>query len=377
MNRPSMLLALAVAALTACNQDGAVTGPTAPSSKLAFSRVGAEGGHGAVYTLTNLSTGNTVAIFKRDEDGTLTSAGTVATGGTGTGTGLASQGAVELSPDGAWLYAVNAGSNDISIFRVDRGLTLMNRFASGGTTPISVTVHDRVLYVLNAGGAGNISGFALDGHGGARPLAGSTQGLSGAASMVSPEEVAFNPDGHWLVVTEKGTNLVDVYAVEADGVADPGTSYKSVGSGPYGFAFGNDGVLFVSEAATGSASSYELDRGSLSVVSGEVMDFHAAPCWLVVSGDARFAYAANAHDGTISGFTVGSHGTLALLDPSGTTASPGAGNLDLAFDSESKFLYQLRGSGSITAYRVERDGHLTELSVTRGLPGSATGLAAR
>src|SRR5208282_2867512 len=111
-----------------------------------------------------------------------TSAGTVATGGTGTGAGLASQGAVELSEDGTWLYAVNAGSNDISIFRVGRGLTLTSRFASGGTTPISLTVHDHLLYVLNTGGTGNISGFALDSRGGATALKGSTHTLSGAAS---------------------------------------------------------------------------------------------------------------------------------------------------------------------------------------------------
>jgi 6-phosphogluconolactonase len=378
MSKHGMLgFALAVAALTACNQDGAVTGPAAPASQLAFSRVAAEGGRGAVYTLTNLSTGNAVAIFRRAPNGTLTSVGTVPTGGAGTGAGLGSQGAVALSEDGAWLYAVNAGSNDVSIFRVGRGLTLTSRFASGGTTPISLTVHDHLLYVLNAGGAGNISGFALDSRGGATALKGSTQSLSGAASTVSPEDIAFNHDGRWLVVTEKGANLIDVYPVDPTGVADARKSYPSVGSGPYGFAFGNDDVLFVSEAATGSASSYDFDHGSLSTVSGEVMDFHAAPCWLVVSDNEEFAYAANAHDGTISAFTVGDHGTLTLLDPSGTTATPGVGNLDLAFDQAGKFLYQLRSAGSITAYRVEHDGHLTLLEVTDNLPGSVTGLAAR
>lgn len=355
-----------------------VTGPAAPASaKLVASAVAAEAGRAAVYTLMNLTSGNSVAIFSRTADGTLTFAGTVATGGTGTGAGLGSQGAVVLSEDGAWLYAVNAGSNDISIFRVDRGLTLTSRFASGGTRPISLTVHDHLLYVLNAGGAGNITGFALDSHGGATPLAGSTRSLSGAASTVVPEEVAFNHDGHWLVVTEKGANLVDVYPVDPQGVAGARTSYQAVGLGPYGFAFGNDDALLVSEAATGSASSYDFDHGVPSTVSGEVMDHHAAPCWLVVSQDGLFAYTANAHDGTISGFTVGDHGTLTLLDPSGTTATPGAGNLDLAFDHESKFLYQLRSGGPITAYRVEHDGHLTLLGVVGTMPGAVSGLAAR
>jgi len=343
MNRLIAFAALAAALVAACNQDRAITGPAAslaPGISVGEMAGAAEGGRTAVYTLMNSTSGNSVAIFDRAEDGSLTAAGTVATGGLGTGAGLGSQGAVVLSEDGAWLYAVNAGSNTISMFRVDRGLTLGN-------------------------------------HGGATPIAGSTRGLSGT-SMASPEEVAFNQDGHWLVVTEKGANLLDVYPVDPHGAAGARTSYNAVGGGPYGFSFGNDDVLFVSEAGTGSASSYAFDHGSLTTVSGAVMDHHAAPCWLVVTHDGRFAYAANAHDGTISGFVVGEHGKLTLLDADGTTATPGAGNLDLAFDRDGKFLYQLRSSGPIAEYRVEHDGHLTLLGATSvSMPVSVSGLAAR
>ena len=379
------LVALAVAGLAACNpQNLGITSPAKAASANEVSSIGAtiaaEGGRAAVYTLLNSATENMIAIFARAKDGTLTPAGTVPTGGLGTGSGLGSQGAVVLSDDGAWLYAVNAGSNTISMFRVDRGLTLASTFPSGGIQPISLALHDHLLYVLNAGGSGNITGFALtlDNHGWATPIAGSTQGLSGAPSTVSPEEIAFNHDGHWLVVTEKGANLIDVYPVDWHGVAGPRTSYQSVGQGPYGFSFGNDDELLVSEAATGSASSYDFDHGALTTVSGKVMDYHLAPCWLVVNQDGSFAYAANAHDGTISGFVVGHHGKLTLLDANGTTAEPGTGNLDLAFDHDSKFLYQLLSSGPITAYRVKQDGHLTLLGVTTvTMPVSVSGLAAR
>jgi 6-phosphogluconolactonase len=377
MTRQITLIALAVAGLAACNEDRGITGPSASAVQgISASAAAAEGGRAAVYTLMNLTSGNAVAIFSRATDGTLTPAGTVATGGTGTGAGLGSQGAVVLSDNGAWMYAVNAGSNDISMFRVHRGLTLTSRFASGGTMPISLTVHDHLLYVLNAGGSGNITGFVLDDHGGARSLGGSTRGLSGPASAVGPAEVAFNHDGHWLVVTEKNTNLLDVYAVGPHGAAGPRTSYAAAGVTPFGFSFGGDDELFASEAS-GTASSYDLDHGSLATVSGAVATHHAAPCWLVVNHEGRFAYTANAHDGTISGFVVGDHGTLTLLDPSGTTATPGAGNLDLAFNHDAKFLYQLRSSGPITAYRVEHDGHLTLLGVAGSMPGAVAGLAAR
>ncbi|HUI72323.1 MAG TPA: beta-propeller fold lactonase family protein, partial [Spirochaetia bacterium] len=155
------LVALAVAGLAACNpQNLGITSPAKAASANEVSSIGAtiaaEGGRAAVYTLLNSATENMIAIFARAEDGTLTPAGTVPTGGKGTGSGLGSQGAVVLSDDGAWLYAVNAGSNTISMFRVDRGLTLASTFPSGGIQPISLALHDHLLYVLNAGGSGNI-----------------------------------------------------------------------------------------------------------------------------------------------------------------------------------------------------------------------------
>src|SRR5256884_476735 len=150
--------------------------------------LGAVEGWRAVYTLTNQVAGNAGAVFNRAADGTLTAAGTIATGGTGTGGGLGSQGAVALSDDGRRLFAVNAGSNDVSVFSVSPpGLALASRTASGGTLPISLTVHGNVLYVLNAGGTGNISGFAVGTSGALTAIAGTTRPLSG--SNVGPARV--------------------------------------------------------------------------------------------------------------------------------------------------------------------------------------------
>src|SRR5438046_6156120 len=98
------------------------------------------GNAGAVYTLTNSPFGNAVAAFDRAADGTLTPAGTYATGGAGTGAGLGSQGAVVPSNDGRQLFAVNAASNSISLFAVGpNGLSLQDVAASGGSRPISIT----------------------------------------------------------------------------------------------------------------------------------------------------------------------------------------------------------------------------------------------
>ena len=101
-------------------------------------------GDGAVYTLTNSASGNAVAVFERDRDGSLTARGTVATGGNGTGAGLGSQGALILDDDR--LFAVNAGDNTISLLQVDRRgkVRLADVDPSGGARPISVTVHGKV-----------------------------------------------------------------------------------------------------------------------------------------------------------------------------------------------------------------------------------------
>ena len=374
------VLALATAAIAASSPNRGGTGLTGPAAlRAARVDVSAVGGSGerAVYTLTNRTSGNAVAIFTRAADGRLTAAGTVSTGGTGTGGGLGSQGALALNDAGQLLFAVNAGSNEISAFLVnpEGRLALAARVASGGTQPISLSAHGHLLYVLNAGGSGNINGFTIGADGALSPIPGSTRPLTGTA--VGPAQVAFSPDGRLLVVTEKTVNRIAVYTVGPDGVATGPTSVASAGVRPFGFAFGQRDGLFVSEAA-GTASSYQVgENGRLTVVSGAVATHQGAPCWLVVTTDGRFAYTANAHSGTISGFRVGPDASLSLLDVSGQTAKVGAGNIDLALPTNGQYLYQLNGSGTITALRVQDDGALETIGVFGGLPAGVAGLAAR
>lgn len=374
------VLALATAAVAASSPNRGGTEPTGPVALRAAGLGVGEGGRsaeGAVYTLTNQTSGNAVAVFTRAADGRLTAAGRVSTGGTGTGAGLGSQGALGLTADGQLLFAVNAGSNEISSFVVDPEgrLSLAARASSGGKRPISLTTHAHLLYVLNAGGQGNISGFTVGANGALSPIPSSTRALTGTA--VGPAQVSFSPDGRLLVVTEKTANVIAVYAVGRDGLATGPTSVASAGVTPFGFSFGLRDGLFVSEAS-GTASSYEVSEdGRLTVVSGVVATHQGAPCWLVVTTDGRFAYTANAHSGTISGFQVRRDASLSLLDASGQTASVGAGNIDLALTPNSQYLYQLKGSGTITALRVQDDGALETIGVVAGLPAGVAGLAAR
>jgi 6-phosphogluconolactonase len=328
---------------------------------------------GAVYTLTNSATGNAVLEFARAADGTLTAQGTYATGGLGSGAALGSQGAVILSDNGRHLVAVNSGDSTVSLFDVHPGgLTLDATVASGGSNPISATVHGDLLYVLNGNG---ISGFTV-GKQSLTPLAGSTRPLG--AGSAGPAQIQFSPDGSLLVVTEKTSNTIDTYAVDGNGIAGPPVVSASAGGTPFGFDFDNRGHLLVSEAA-GSASSYDVSTTGASTISGAVATHQGAPCWLVVTKNGRYAYTANAGGGSISGFSVGENGSLTLLDASGATASLGAGShpLDEAVSGNGQYLYNLTdGAHRISAFRITEDGSLSPAG-TIAVPAGAAGLAAR
>jgi 6-phosphogluconolactonase len=332
--------------------------------------------HGSVYTIDN-SAANSVLQFQA-AGGVLSLVGTYSTHGSGTGSALASQGAVAISNDGHWLVTVDAGSNQVTAFQVngDGSLTFASIAGSHGTMPISVTISRDVVYVLNAGTsavAGSIAGFTLGNDGQLTYIAGSSLLVGGAAGS-SPEQIGFNNRGNVLVVTEKAANLIDTYTVAKSGLASGPTTIASNSAGPYGFAFTNKDDLVISEAATGTLSSYSVSRdGTLTTISGSIPDFGSAPCWVAVTQDGRYAYTSNAHGGTISSYSISGRGALILR--SSVAASTSIPTLDLAFNSNSHFLFVLNG-GHITSFEVHPDGRIAQVSVTGALAGSATGLAA-
>lgn len=343
---------------------------------------------GALYTMTNGAAGNSILAFHRTAEGTLIPAGMFSTGGRGTGAGLGNQGGVVLTHDNRWLFAVNAGSDQVSVFRVRRiGLVLTALVGSGGVQPISVTVHHDLVYVLNAGGAAKskdgIAGFRLAPDGDLTAIAGSVRPLS--AESTGPAQIGFSPDGNSLVVTEKGTNLIDVYAVGRDGRAGPPRSHQSAGKTPFGFSFGLRGQLFVSEAAGGATdastvSSYKLTRsGTLTPISAAVPSTETAACWLVVTKNGRFAYTTNTGSASVTGLAIQPTGKLTLLEPDGQSGRTGARPIDMGLSVGGRFLYTLNaGDASISGFRVMRgDGSLKPLPGIGKLPSGLNGLAVR
>jgi 6-phosphogluconolactonase len=342
----------------------------------------------AVFVMTNNADANQVIAFQRDPNGTLDdphSYGTDGRGSGGTVDPLASQGSLTLSTDGAWLFAVNAGSGSVSVFRVNGAkLELTDRVATEGSEPNSVAQFGSLVYVLNTAGSSSVVGFNFT-NGRLVRIPNSLRLLSGNA--VASGSVAFSPDGQFLIVTEKATNNLDVFKVQSDGSLSQATITKSVGPGAFSASFTRNHVAVVSETGAGgpnssAISSYSVQSdGTLTAISSSVPTLGSANCWNVVTPDGRFVYVSNAGSGSISGFAIGSGGTLTPLPGTILALNPtGSANIDIAVSSDGKFLYTLNaGTGAVGIFAIQpTNGTLTELGTAGSLPAAAglNGIAA-
>jgi 6-phosphogluconolactonase len=340
-------------------------------------------GTGQVFTMTNAASGNEILIFNHHPQQGLVGAGSVATGGDGTGAGLGNQGGVILSKHHRRLYAVNAGSDSVSVFRVRKGgLTLIDTIPSDGSQPVSLTRHDNLLYVLNAG-SDSIAGFTINGDGTLNPLAGSVRALSGGGT--GPAQISFTPWGDALVVTEKATNRITTFLVDEDGLPGQPVVNPSAGATPFGFDFDRYGHLLVSEAAGGapdasSLSSYDIqDDGMLMVLASAVPTTETAACWVEMSRNGRYAFTTNAGSSSISAFESGHDGSLMLTTEDGVAASTGAGSapIDLALSIHGNYLFSLSAAnGTIAAFRLVGNRELVPMPGVTGLSTTVNGLAA-
>ena len=344
---------------------------------------------GAVYTMDNAPDGNNVWVFGRMPDGSLTAPSAVPTEGLGTGGGLGNQGAVQLTSDGRWLLVCNAGSDEISVFhRTPHGLVLTDKADSEGHQPISIAIHGPLVYVLNAsgavGGADNIAGFLFL-HGHLLHLPNASYSLS--ADNTGPADISFTSDGRNIIVTEKATDLIDSFKLGDYGSVTGMSMFPSPVPTPFGFAAGRHNRIYVTEANGGGAnpggssvSSYYVNHdGDLESISVSVPTHQTAACWVILSGDERFAYTANTPDDSFSSFRVRHNGQLELLESEAATLPTGSGPVDMALSHNGRFLYSLNaGNGTIGAFQMNRfNGALKPLSgADGGMPGSFNGLAA-
>jgi 6-phosphogluconolactonase len=343
---------------------------------------------GHVYVNDNTKGTNTIGAFDRHADGTLTplAGSAFPTGGAGTGTGLAEQGAIQITSDGRFVIAVDAGSDQVSVLRIhpDGSLRLVSHgvVSSGGAQPDSVAVFGDLVYVANSGtGDANYTGFRLGSNGRLFPIPGSTVSL---AANAAPADILFNGTGTKLVGTEVGTSVIDSFTVGFDGrlTKAPGSPFTAQGLGPFGSEFRptNPDQLFVSNAhnvgaGTGTISAYTDSRdGTLtSIGASPFADDQTAPCWIEVTHDGQFLFTVNTGSGEISRFSIAPDGSLTLLGSTPVGQTGGVGAVDARLSPDGQFLYVDESRiGKVGAFAVN-GGNLTELSTSPfALPAGAT-----
>jgi 6-phosphogluconolactonase len=334
---------------------------------------------GAVYVQTNEAQ-NTVVAFQRSADGTLTPAESYETGGAGSADPhLASQGSVTLTGDARHLLVTNAASSDVTAFSVggDGLLQLLGR-TPAGRAPKSVTEHGGVVYVLSTG-APAVLGFRL-GAGGLEAMDRAEHSLDAGAD---PAQVGFTADGSAVIITQRGTDSIVAFAVDAGGGLGAPQTVASSGPTPYGFACTTAGTLVVTEAfraekGAAAASSYTVDGASITPVTASAGNGRSEICWAVATPDGAYAFTTNFADGAVSRYAIGASGRLSLDDAAaGVTVDGRPGLRDEDLTADGRFLFALDAdAGAIFGWAVGDGGQLSPVGSWDGLPATVAGLAA-
>jgi 6-phosphogluconolactonase len=361
------------------NPDESAITENSGNAVTALNRNGGSNDRHFLYTERNGAGINEIMKYEVMYNGVLHHNGNTASGGNGTGSGLGSQGALALDKNHEWLFAVNAGSNSVSSFKVhnDGSLTLAHTEDTKGLSPVSLTVHGNLLYVLNRG-SDAIHGFRIGASGSLTHIVGSTQSLSGTA--VDAPQISFTPDGDWLLVTEKATNIISTFKVKNDGAVYNGIFTPSVGQTPFGFDFSRGRFMIVTNAAGGadaasSVTSYITgSNGKAKDVNGAVPDGQSSACWMVVTKFGRFAYASNTRSNDVSSYYVAPWGAVYLVQAAAGKTGTGPADIVVATNNYNVYVLTSR-SGTINGFSRKFFGGLESIANTTGIPASTTGLA--
>ncbi len=397
---------------------------------------------GAVYAMANGFAANTVVAYGRRSDGTLSLIGSTASGGRGGafdgGEGLdplISAYAIENTADRRYVLAVNAGSNTLSVFRVNRdfSLTRTDEAFTFGVGPNSIAIRGNRVFVTNidADGQfqgepdqeGSLMGFQLTRGGRLIPLVRTFRLLGNR-----PSAVRFSPDGRSLVVAsinagsaalasgstdelvlygfdrygslslhpvstgastlpgnEEGRNLPSAIGFEI--VEEAGRQFVVVTEAR---EFRPDGTPPVFDGLqTGSVSTWEIDSNhqlipiDQDVLAGNsFVDGERTACWIAFSENQDYFWVSNALDASLSTYSF-SEGRVAVREQVSVRGiGPEEGNpfgttdgwIDLDTSRDGRYVYQLYGlSGTIGVFAVGQNGTLSVVeTVTDILPQANT-----
>jgi 6-phosphogluconolactonase len=312
-----------------------------------------------LYVLTNPNGPNAVDAFSRNrQNGKLTFLGRFFTGGVGNFDVGASQQHSLVFNDGR-LYAVNPGSNNISVMAIrdDGSLQLLSLTPSGGPSPVSIAIHDDLLYVANQGdpvfdpgdpstpgtNIGNYTGFRIGDDGRLKRIENSTVQLDPGDT---PTDLIFNPPGDLLIGARVHGRIIDTFRVNPNGRLTRAALLRNQ-PGPFGITFSpvHHNQLFAASFFLPGANSYNVsNRGEVNEVSQSADPTPGEDnCWTAFTRDGRSLWTASFEPNIISLFLVSPSGALEFQSAHKEEEARGESTVsDIAVDSAGRFLYSLR-----------------------------------
>jgi len=341
----------------------------------------AKGGRaGAVYFITNEPRGNFVVSSEIAHNGQVTPRQAVSTGGIGSHgvttdnpdpDPLFSQGAVKVSHALDVLATVNAGSNTVSLFSINRADPALLKIIgapvnSGGDFPMSVAINNpgKQLCVLNGGANSGVSCFSIDPKQGLIPQLNNTRSLAlnqttppqGPAGTAS--QIQFSEDHKKLIASVKGTppkpGFFAIWDVAADGTLSNNFTPIPPNTGgllPFSMTLINgQNAILATDAGVGFdiidlANFSSSNRSSVVPIQGQ-----GATCWSAHSGKTGNFYLTDIKTSIVTEVHVDQNlkGTIVKQYPQGN----GSGTIDnaIARVGNNDFMYVL--SANVSAIDV-------------------------
>ena len=190
----------------------------------------------------------------------------------------------------------------------------------------------------------------------------------------TPGQVALSPSGTQLIVTTKANgNDIDVFGVGPGGRLSASPVVNAEGSTvPFAIAFDQAGHLVIANAGTNALSTFTLGSDGTVTLIDSAGTGQAATCWVARAGGTL--YASNAGSANVSGYTSSGSGQLTLLGQ--TSTDPGT--VDATAAQDGAFLYvQTGGNGIVDEFSAGTGGSLTSVgSVTVAGAAGGEGIAA-
>ena len=296
---------------------------------------------------------------------------------------------VALSPDAKFLYATaEAAEGAVAAYAVEGDkLRLLNTEASKGKGPthLAVDAARKNLVVVNYG-SGSTTALPIKTDGSLAPASSSLQHVgsgpnTGRQAGPHAHGVYFHPKSGRVYVADLGTDDIFIYKFDAEkgllAANKPKSGRVTAGEGPRHLAFHPNGrFAYVNTEMGLNVVAFSVDRNgglkqlqSLPTLPAGADAKGASTAEIFVRPDGKTLYVSNRGHDSLAVYSIAADGKLALLQHVlGVPATPRGFGLS----ADGRWLVCAgQKSGTLNAYRVGRDGKLTDTRQAVEAPAAA------